>query len=173
MRALSSTEVKIDNLDDELQFTMLRKKGWIEILLGPSALVAFAATAVLQHGYLSLCCCLVGIGVLAINWMQGAVTVFRVSGRRLTATGNLRRWSASDVSIAASEIKSIAWSCGGDVRPSGIYVWHGHYSLKSTCVLPDLSSEKSQNVTDAIKAQFPQFIGDSASILSISLELGH
>ena len=70
MKALSSAELRIDNLDDELQFTILRERGWIGIALGSSAIAGFGTYAVLQQSVLSLCCCFVGVAGLAINWAQ-------------------------------------------------------------------------------------------------------
>jgi hypothetical protein len=171
MKALSRAELKIDYLDDELQFIILREIGWIEIALESGVLAAFGTCALLQQSLLLLCGCVIGIGGLVINWAQGPHTVFRISGRRLTATGNLHRWSASDVSIVASEVKSIGWSTGDNDRPSGIYVWHGQDGLKSTCVLPGLSEKKGQAVTCSIKGRFPQFTIKCSPVISASLGL--
>jgi hypothetical protein len=166
MKALSSTELKIDDLDDELQFTLSREIGWIEIVLEAGAISGFAIYAILQQRILLGLCCAIGIGALLINWALGPTTVFRISARGVVATGNLRRWSAADVEIAASEIKSIGWSFGGENSPGGIYVWHG---WKSTCVLPGISRNRAQAAIDAIKAKFPQFTIENGPAVSLSL----
>ncbi|HXR40036.1 MAG TPA: hypothetical protein VN776_13120 [Terracidiphilus sp.] len=162
MKALSSAELKIEDLGGELQFTISREPGWVEVVLETGVLSGVGVYALLQQSVLFLCGCVLGIGALLINWAQGSTTVFRISNRGVIATGNLHRWSSSDVSIPASEVRSIGWSSGscssdGGSLPDGIYVWHRRSGLKSTCVLPGLSHKKAQAVTDAIKARFPQF----------------
>jgi hypothetical protein len=162
MNALSSTEFKVDDLDGELQFTISRETGWVEVVLFSTVVSAFGVYGILENSVFILFASMVGIGTLLINWAMGPTTVFRISANRAVATGNLHRWSSSDINIPASEIKSIGWSSGGENNPNGIYVWHG---LKGTCVLPGLPKKKAKEVTDAIAARFPQFtIGNGASI---------
>jgi len=168
MNALSSAELKIDDLDGELQFTLSRETGWLEVVLGAGALSALGVFGLLQQRILILFICFAGIGALLINWAQGSTTVFRISDRRLVATGNLHRWPASDFSIPVAEVKSIGWSSGGENGSGGIYVWHGWNGLKRTCVLPGLSHKKAQAVMDLIKGKFPQFTVESGPTVSLS-----
>jgi hypothetical protein len=172
MNALSSAELKFDDLDDELQFTLARETGWFEIVLGAGVLSAFGVFGLLQQSIVIILVCILGIGTMLINWAQGSTTVFRISDRRLVATGNLHRWSAADINIPAIEVKSIGWSSGGENRSNGIYVRHGWNGLKSTCVLPGISQKKAQTITDMIKARFPQFTIQSSSIISFSVGVG-
>jgi hypothetical protein len=168
MNALSSVKLKIDDLDGELQFTLARETGWLEVVLGAGTLSALGVFGLLQQSFLTLFICFVGIGTLLINWAQGSTTVFRISDRCLVATGNLNRWSASDINIPATEVKSIGWSSGGENGSDGIYVRHGSNGLKRICVLPGLSHKKAQAVTDTIKGRFPQFTVESRPIVSLS-----
>jgi hypothetical protein len=172
MKALSSSEIKIDDLGNELQFTISRETGWAEIVILTGALSGFGIFALLQQSALLACGCLVGIGALFINWANGPTTVFRISEQRVVATGNLHRWSATDFNIPASEVKSIGWFSGGEEGSDGIYVWHGWNGLKSTCVLPGLSRKKAQAVVDAIKMRFPLYEIKTGTSLSFSLGIG-
>jgi hypothetical protein len=168
MNALSSAELKVDDLGDELRFTISRETGLFEILIVAGGLSGLAVYAFLEGSVLIALFCMVPLGAMVINWAQGPTTVFRISANRIVATGNLHRWSASDFSIAASEVKSIGWSHGGERRHQGIYVWHGWGSLQSTCVLPGLSHKKAQDVIDAIIARYPQFKIESGATVSLS-----
>jgi hypothetical protein len=173
MKTLSSAELKIDDFDDELQFTVSRETGWIEVVLASGAVAAFGVYGFIQQSVLLLFGCAVGIGALLINWALGPTTMFRISAQSVVATGNLQRWSASDVRIPAEEVKSIGWSSGGENRSGGIYVWHGPSGLKSTCVLPGISHKKAQSITDAIKARFPQFVIRGGSVVALSFGSGN
>jgi hypothetical protein len=175
MKALSNTELKIESFGDELQFTISRESGWIEIVVTSSVITAVGTYGLLRSSVLSLGFCLVGIGFVAFNWAQGPTTTFCVSNRRLFATGNLSKLSDADVSIPASDVKSISWGSGPDDGPTGIYVWHGQEGSKCTCVLPGVSKKKAQGVTEAISKRFPQFpvrAGETHAAL-FTIELGN
>lgn len=172
MNAQSTAELTIDDLDGELQFTLSREIGWLEVVVASGVVSAFGVYGILQQSIFMLCVCFVGIGVLLINWAMGPTTVFRISDRRVIATGNLRRWSASDINIPASEINSVGWYSGGENGSQGIYVWHGWNGLKSTCVLPGISQKKAQAITDAIKTRFPQFTIEAGPVIGFSVGVG-
>lgn len=173
MKALSSAELKIEDLGDELQFTLSRETGWIEVALATGVLSGVGVYALLQQSVFLVCGCALGLGALLINWALGPTTVLRISPRRVIATGNLHRWSSSDLSIPAPEVLSIGWSSGGENRPDGIYVWHGQSGTKTTCVLPGLSHKKALAVTEAIKTRFPQFTIESKPMVSFSVGVGN
>jgi hypothetical protein len=169
MNALSSSTLKIDDLDDELQFTLTRDVGWLEVVIPVSAACGVGIWGAYTGSMVGLFVCAVAIGGMLINWALGPTTVFRISGNRLVASGNLRRWSSSDIDIPANEVKSIGWSSGGRNSSSGLYAWHG---LRGTCVLPGLPKKKAAEVTDAISKKYPQFRIGSGSVWSFGLDTG-
>jgi hypothetical protein len=173
MQARSTSELKIDDLGSELRFTLSHERGWIYFALIVGAFIGLGLCAFLEQSvWLGCICCLLMAVPLIMNWMRGSTTVFRISEQRVVATGNLYRWSASDVNISASDVMSIGWNSGGEDASNGIYVWHGWGGMRSTCVLPGISCDKAQPILDAIKLRFPQYAIKDVRPFSVSFGIG-
>jgi hypothetical protein len=157
MKALSGSDLRVDRFDGELQFTLTRETGWLEIAVTSGVIAGIAIYAIIQDSGAVLCLCLFAIGTMLFRWAKGPTTIFRLSNSRLTAAGRLDKWWTSEVDISASEVASIGWLYGSKNRSSGLYVWHGDSWFGKTCVLPGLPKKKAETVTSAITAQFPQF----------------
>ena len=167
--AFSSAVLTIDDLGGELQFTATRKIGWLELILTTSVITVSGFYGFLRQEYVFLAIFVISLGSAIFRWAKGPTTVLRVSGSRIHAAGNLRRWSSSDIEIPAHDVKQIGWALGGSGQTSGLYVWQGKMGLRSTCVLPDISHKDAAKVTDLFAARFPQYKIGSGPIVSFTL----
>ncbi|HEX7730267.1 MAG TPA: hypothetical protein VF392_14645 [Terracidiphilus sp.] len=169
MPAYSSTVLKIEDMGGELQFTVTRRIGWLELILMTSVITGCGVYGFLRQEYLFLAMFVVSLGSAVFRWAKGPTTVLRVSGSRIHAAGNLRRWSSSDIEIPAHDVKQIGWALGGSGQTSGLYVWQGKMGLRSTCVLPDISHKDAAKVTDLLSTQLPQYKIGSGPVVSFTL----
>jgi hypothetical protein len=169
MAAFSSAVLTIDDLGGELQFTATRKIGCLELILTTSVITGSGFYGFLRQEYVFIAMFVISLGAAVFRWANGPTTVFRVSGGRIHASGNLRRWSSSDLEIPAHDVKQIGWALGGSGQTSGLYVWQGKMGLRSICVLPDISHKDASRVTNLISARYPQYKIGSGPVVSFTL----
>ncbi|HWA95205.1 MAG TPA: hypothetical protein VG844_11450 [Terracidiphilus sp.] len=167
--AFGSTALKIENLDGDLQFTLARTTGWLDVVLISSVVSASGFFGFFTSNIFLIVCAIFSLFVALFKWAQGPITTLRVSETRVLATGNLLRWKNGDILIDASDIKSIGWAYGSEYRPQGIYVWKEKSGLKSECVLPGISYTKAKQITDAITARFSKYKIASGPIVGFTI----
>jgi hypothetical protein len=164
MRFLGQTRLSTLELPNELQFEIVRERGWSDTLFW-FVIALFPVWLFYQgnesFGIVALIAELVG---LAATWVHGPVTRLRVRDDELIATGNLERTFTDEVHIPTNEVKSIEWGTLGEEGPTGLWVHHG---WRSTCVLPGLDKDQAQRIIASIARHFPGIAIDSSSGFSL------
>ena len=181
MNLLGNVELNTTELPDALEFNVVRESSLLETVGIPAIAIILLWAFFWRTGspWLRLISgCAAGFTVFAsfANWRQGGETKLSVTTESVAAEGNLGQVSSGSVSAAIADISSIGYYGGGGDGIPGLYA---RQKWRFTLLLPHLSAEQSQQVTDAIKKKFPEIpaesalntylFGDDGSLISLGL----
>ncbi len=152
------TELTVVDLGKELVIDTTRKPSRPEALL--SAVVTCGFVAILAYRFLGLVP-LIMVAVLAglLVFLQAARTSkveLRVTRLELKSRGPIPGEFGSTRSVCSADIQWLEYrneEPGENGRPSGPYAVIGR---RSTCLLPDLDAQQTNQLIDRIEARFPE-----------------
>jgi hypothetical protein len=141
-----------------IEFVIVQEHGSVELVVIPAILLVVIWEFWQTNTPLSrivVMVILIACSVSAVaRWVQGGITILRVTSDGLKAKGNLGKLFTTEERIAVSDIESIGFRIGNENEPSGLYVKHG---WSHTCMLPGLNEEQVTSVMSAILDKFPNF----------------
>ncbi len=167
MTAFGRAELTFQELQDELRFRVDRENGWFMLCAFPglsfaALLVAFAVPdrgAAFGIAITAGTCLLVSV-IMAAAALKHSIrtTTLSVTNRAFEARGAGLGWfpafGESEVAVPVPEITSFGYSPSTEDEPSGFEVRCGFW--KCVILLPGLSLEQTNSVTDAILRKFPE-----------------
>jgi len=121
MDLLGRTEFNAIENPDSLEFSVVRKDGWLETVLGPTV----AAVVILMfwradHVIIAAFATLSTAAYFVANWIHGPEARLGVSSDELAARGNLHSLCKTELRLSAIEIDSLRFDRGGEGDESGL-----------------------------------------------------
>ena len=153
MRPLGSSELKIVELPEQLQFVYGYEAGWGDLAAPPAALLVTLAWAWSTHHLVYAAIFVVIFAALVAYWLNISPAKLSVTQRELIAQGSQNRNLNNQANISAAEVNSLAYAAASDQGPAGLYAY---CRSKQTCLMPGLTQEQSNTVAETIRAKFPQ-----------------
>ena len=165
VKLIGKTEITTIEEPDRLQFTVIRKSGWIDYVVFPAFLISFIITAWINKTWWILMFPAIGVLYFIANRSYIPPTRLSVTEDGLIASANLIPNSTNTLRIAAWELLYLAYFSGGeDEPPCGLYAY-----LEGTkiCLIPDLDRNAATTITDAIRLKYPLLERGDPSTASI------
>lgn len=161
---IGKTEIATVEEPDRLQFTIIRKSGWIDYAVLPAFLILFVVAAWINKTWWMLVFPAIAIVYLIANRSHIPPTRLSVTKDCLTASANLIPNSTNVIRIAAWELLSLGYFTGDEGEPSGLYAYLNKTKI---CLLPSLDRTAVTTITDVIRQKYPLLENGDPSKASI------
>jgi hypothetical protein len=161
MKARGYTVLTAVELSDELQFTVVRYDGWLNVIAIPITFLfpiyilwqswAYRSSWVVALFFLILILLSSDVRRQASWLIHGRTTRLSVTNCEFVATGNILRLFSNAVRVPTSEARKLSyWTWLGS---DGLYV---NRARSPICVLPGLGEIQTKSVIDTIFRRFPE-----------------